>query len=785
MGTNTDIDADTDTRGDTDADTDTRGDVDAEHTVTSTRTAFRTCPLCEAGCGLEISVARDADGRERVTRIRGDRADVFSKGFICPKGSTLRQLHDDPDRVRRPLVKRNGEHVEVDWPEAWAEVERGLLGVIERHGRQSVGVYLGNPGAHNLSAMTYNRTLLQALGTKQRFSASTVDQMPRQVAAAYVFGGAVTVPVPDLDRTDHLVVIGANPYASNGSLCTAPDFPGRIEAMRARGGKLVVIDPRRSRTAEEADEWLAIRPGTDALLLAAMVQVIAAEGLVRVPTHVAAHVRGLDAVIDACSSFTPESVAAATGLDADTIRRTARELAAAERASIYGRIGTTTTEFGTTTSWLIDVVNLVAGNLDVVGGAMFPKPVASRPPKPGAGGPGFRVGRGHTRVRGLPEVMAEYPAAAMAEEITTPGEGRLRAMITVAGNPVLSTPNSEQLDAALADLEFMVSVDIYLNETTRHADVILPSPSALQKSHYDLLLLQFAVRNVANYSAPVLPLDDGQPDEWEILATLAAIAQGQGAEAGAGAVDDLVIAGLVAGAVRDEHSSVYGREAGELIAELSKDGRRGPERMLDLMLQTGPYGAAFGAGPDDGASLDLLVASPHGVDFGALEPRIPEVVQTPSGMIELDHPVLMGDLDRLRSAVADLTQRGLVLVGRRDLRSNNSWMHNIEVLVKGAVRCTLHVHPDDAGRLGLVDGGVARVTSRVGTIDAPVQVTDAIRPGVVSLPHGWGHGHPDVRLRVARERAGVNSNVLADHEAIDPLSGTSVLNGIAVEVVAV
>ena len=766
-------------------------DVDVQHAAApsaaspgaATRTAVRTCPLCEAGCGLELTVARDADGHERVTRIRGDRADVFSKGFLCPKGSTLKQLHDDPDRLRRPLVRRDGEFVEVGWDEAWEAVARGLGGVIERHGRAALAAYIGNPNAHNLAGMTHGRVWLQALGTRNIFSASTVDQMPRQVAAAYVFGGAVTVPVPDLDRTDHLVVIGANPYASNGSLCTAPDFPGRIEAMRARGGRLVVIDPRRTRTAEEADEWLAIRPGTDALLLAAMVQTLHAKGLVRVPTHVAPHVRGLEAVLAACATFTPESVSAATGLEPEAIRRVARGLALAERASVYGRIGTTTTEFGTTTSWLIDVVNLVAGNLDVVGGAMFALPVASRPPRPGAG-PGFRTGRGHTRVRGLPEVMGEYPVAALAEEITTPGEGRVRALVTVAGNPVLSTPHSEQLDAALADLEFMVSIDIYLNETTRHADVILPSPSALQKSHYDLMLLQFAVRNVANYSPPVLPLEDGQPDEWEILSKLALIAQGLPADSDPSIADDLALAAAVGSAVRDEHSPVFGRDADEIMAELSRDGRRGPERMLDLVLQTGPYGAAFGAGPADGASLDLLLAHPHGVDFGPLEPRIPAVVRTPSGMIELDHPVLLGDLERLAAAMGDLTERGLVLVGRRDLRSNNSWMHNIEVLVKGRPRCTLQVHPDDATRLALADGARAQVTSRVGTIAAVVEVTDAVRPGVVSLPHGWGHDRAETRLRVARERAGVNSNVLADDEAMDPLSGTSVLNGIPVEVVA-
>jgi anaerobic selenocysteine-containing dehydrogenase len=765
--------------------------MSTDHVIAAedTRTAYRTCPLCEAGCGLEVSVRGP-----HVVRIRGDRDDVFSHGYLCPKGSTLKQLHDDPDRVRRPLVKRGGVHVEVDWPEAWAEVEHGLRGVIERHGRESVAVYLGNPSAHSLSAMTFNRSLLQGIGTRQRYSASTVDQMPRQVAAGYVFGTPVSVPVPDLDRTDYLVVIGANPYASNGSLCTAPDFPGRIEAIRERGGRLVVVDPRRSRTAEEADRWLPIRPGTDALFLASIVAVLAEEGLVAVGDHVAAHLRGLDAVLAACARFTPESVAAATGLDADEIRTVARELAAAPSAAVYGRIGTTTTEFGTTTSWLIDVVNIATGNLDRPGGSMFAMPVAGGASTRGrsGSGSGFTTGRGHTRVKGLPEVMGEYPVGTLADEITTPGEGRLRALVTVAGNPVLSTPHSVQLDGALEQLEFMVSVDIYLNETTRHADVVLPSPSQLQRGHYDLLLLQFGIRNVANYSEPVLPLDDGQPDEWEILAKIALLAQGMGVDADVSAVDDLAVAAMVRSSVADPSSPIHGRDADEILEMLAASGRRGPERLLDVMLQTGPFGAAFGArntvstpdGERPAASLDVLLANPHGVDYGPLQPRLPEILRTPSGTIELDHPVLIADLDRLADTVVALASRGLVLVGRRDLRSNNSWMHNIEVLVKGKPRCTLHVHPDDASRLGLADGGHARVTSRVGTVDAPVVVTDAVRPGVVSLPHGWGHDRPDTRLRVAGERAGVNSNVLSDHEAMDPLSGTSVLNGIPVTVAA-
>ncbi|MET0911609.1 MAG: molybdopterin-dependent oxidoreductase, partial [Ilumatobacteraceae bacterium] len=550
----------------------------------STRTAFRTCPLCEASCGLEITVRRDADGAESVQRIRGDMADVFSKGYLCPKGSTLKQLHEDPDRLRMPLIKRDGVHVEATWAEAWAEVERGLGGVAEREGRASVAVYVGNPSAHSLSSMIFSRVLMTGLGTRHRFSASTIDQMPRHVASGHVFGSPMAVPVPDLDRTDYLLMLGANPYASNGSMCTAPDFPGRLQAIRARGGKVVVVDPRRSKTADESDEWVSIRPGSDALLLAAIANVMVADGLADPGAHISGFLGGLDEFATAIAPFAPERVAEATGVDAPTIRRLAHEIAEASTAAVYGRIGTTTTEFGSTASWLIDAVNILSGNLDRPGGSMFTTPVAGGPltrGKPGSGR-GFSTGRGSTRVSGYPEVMGEYPVAALAEEITAEGESRIRALVTLAGNPVLSSPNSDQLSGALDELEFMVSIDMYLNETTRHADVILPPPSQLQRGHYDVLLLQFAVRNTANYSEPVLALDDGQPDEWEIISKLTLVAQGLGVDADPALADEMMIDGMVRGAVKDERSPVGGRSADELLAELAADGRRGPARVLDF-----------------------------------------------------------------------------------------------------------------------------------------------------------------------------------------------------------
>jgi len=747
-------------------------------TDTEARTAFRTCPLCEAGCGLEIGLA-GSNGSERVTRIRGDRDDVFSHGFICPKGSTLRQLHEDPDWLRRPLVKRDGTFVEVGWDEAFAEIEQRLLPLVEAHGRDAVGVYLGNPNAHSLAGLLYLRPLIRALGTTNVFSASTVDQRPKEVSSGLMFGGALTVPVPDVDRTDFLLMLGANPYASNGSLATAPDWPGRIEAMLARGGTLVVVDPRRSRTAEEATLHLAIRPGADPFLLMALVNVLAAEGLVD-PGPAGEYLAGVDEVLTLAEPFSPEAVEAVVGVDAATIRGLARDLAAAPSACVYGRIGTTTALYGTLTSWLVDVLNALTGNLDRPGGAMFPKAAAGAGNTRGAPrvGRGVRIHRRQSRVRGAGETLGELPVACLAEEIDTPGEGRIRALVTVAGNPVLSTPNAGRLDAALATLDLYVAVDPYVNETTRHADVILPVPNALQKGHYDVALLQLALRNVANYSPPVLPLEEGQLDEWHILARLALVAQGMGAGADPAIVDDLTVRALVGAAVADETGPIAGREVDEIVALLGE--RTGPERLLDLMLRTGPYGDGFGARPG-GLTLDVLLDHPHGVDLGPLEPRLPEVLRTPTGMVELAPEPIVADVARLRAAL-DAPVADMVLVGRRDLRSNNSWMHNVEVLVKGRPRCTLHVHPDDAARLGLADGGSAEVASRTGAVTIPVEVTDAIRPGVVSIPHGWGHDLDGVELQVARRYAGVNTNLLADETLIDPVSGNAVLNGIPVEV---
>ncbi|MDX2704446.1 molybdopterin oxidoreductase family protein [Streptomyces sp. PA03-6a] len=741
--------------------------------MASSRTALRICPLCEATCGLTLTI--DAD---RVTGARGDRDDVFSAGFICPKGASFGEVDGDPDRLTRPLVRRDGVLTEATWAEAYAAVDEGFARVRETHGTAATGVYLGNPNVHTIAGGLYPPTVIRALGTRALFSASTLDQMPKQAACGHLYGDALAVPVPDLDRTDHLVVIGGNPLVSNGSLATAADFPGKLKALRRRGGRLTVIDPKRTRTAERADLHIAPRPGTDAALLFAVVHVLFEEQLTGLG-HLEGHVTGVDEVRALAREFTPETVAPYCDVPAELIRTLARDLAAAPSAAVYGRLGSTAVRFGTLASWLIDVLNILTGNLDRPGGAMFPLPATARAPRPAGPGRGFTTGRWHSRVSGHPEVASELPAAALAEEIDTPGDGQLRALVTIAGNPVLSAPDGARLDRALAGLDFMVSVDPYLNETTRHAHVVLPPPPPSRSAHYDFAFGNFSVRNNARYSPPAIPLEDGRPGEPEILARLSLLLGGFGPEADPALVDEQAVTHRLAKETADPHSAVHGRDPVELAAALT--GGTGYERRLDMMLRLGPYGDGFGADPG-GLTLRSLLDRPHGIDLGPLRPRVPEVLRTASGTIELAPAPLTADVPRLLAAVTGRSGDGLVLIGRRHLRSNNSWMHNVPALTGGSNRCTLQVHPEDATRLGLTDAAPARIKGDGGEIEAPVEVTDAVRPGVVSLPHGWGHDRAGTRLTVASREPGANLNQLLDGTLLDPLSGTAVLNGFPVQV---
>ena len=716
-------------------------------------------------CGLEIRVeGRPENGK--VTSIRGNRDDVWSRGHLCPKGVSLAALHDDPDRIRRPLIKVDGRWQEVSWDAAFRRCTELLTPVIRKYGIGAVTAYTGNPLAHSFSLARYAGVLLGMSGMPVTYSPGTVDQWPKNLSSHLMYGGWWTFPVPDIERTDLLVIMGANPAASQGSLLAAPDVMGLIGAISKRG-KVIVIDPVRTRTAAHADEWLPIIPGTDAALLLAVAHTLFDEDLV----NPGPHVDGVDTMRRIAADWPPSRVSAVTGIGEDRIRRLASELAGTEKSVVYGRIGLCNQEFGSLASWLVDVINILTGHFDTPGGAMFPKPTAwsiTTQPLPGLEGGVAEFGRWRTRVRGAKEVLGQAPVSCMAEEIATPGGGQLKALITVAGNPVLSTPGGDKLDAALPLLEAMISVDLWLNETTRHADVILPGLSPLEQAHHDDLILQFAIHSIANYSAPVFDPGD-RPHEWEILIRLTGLCTGTPAE-------DVDVAAIDDGFF-DYLAFTRGLD-GAAIRKLYDHG--GPERILDLTLRTGPFGDRYGESPG-GLTLAMLKANPNGIDFGPMVPQLPDVLGTPDKKIRLAPPYLLDDLPRL-AARMERSAEPLVLVSRRHLRSNNTWLHNVPALMKGKDRCTLLIHPDDAARCGVADGDVATVKSASGEIKVPVEVTDAIKPGVVSMPHGWGHGKPGTRMAVANGSPGANTNVLSPPMFIDEPSGNGALNGIPVTV---
>jgi anaerobic selenocysteine-containing dehydrogenase len=707
-------------------------------------THYRTCTLCEAMCGLVIETEGTA-----VRSIRGDEADPLSRGHICPKALALQDIQDDPDRVRGPLKRVGADWVPITWTEALDETARRLRDVQQAHGRDAVAAYMGNPSVHNYGSMLYGVQFLRALRTHAKFSATSVDQLPHQLVAYWMFGHQLLMPIPDVERTSFVLMLGGNPAASNGSIFTAGDINVKLKELRARGGKLVVIDPRKTETAHAADEHHFIRPGTDALFLLALLHVVFAEGLEK-PGRLAGFTDGLAAVREETRGFEPERVAGATGIPADEIRRLARAFAAAPAAVAYGRVGVSTQAFGALCQWLVNLLNIVTGNFDRPGGAMLTSPAFDLA-NPAAGTRGS-FARRVSRVRKLPEMGGELPVAVLAEEILTPGPGQIRALVTSAGNPVLSTPNGRKLDEALASLDFMVSVDFYINETTRHAHLILPPTAPLEHDHYDIAFHLLAVRNTAKFSEAVFPKPAGAKHDWEIFWELERRLAGGGL------------------ANRAKYAALK---------------RVGPARIVDLGIRMGAYGAKLNP-LGKGLTLAKVRANPHGLDLGPLVATLPGRLQTKGKRVQAAPEPLVRDLTRLRHelllAPAAAGEFDLLLIGRRHLRSNNSWLHNASRLVKGPPRCTLLMHPADAAARGLAEGATAVLASRVGSIDVPVEVTDRVMPGVVCLPHGWGHDRPGVKLRVAQAHAGVSVNDVTDDMLVDALAGTSVLNGVPVKV---
>jgi anaerobic selenocysteine-containing dehydrogenase len=719
------------------------------------QTHYRTCNLCEAMCGLEIQLQGN-----NILSIRGDKEDPFSQGHICPKATALEDIYHDPDRLKFPVRRTATGWERISWKEAFDEVVANIRRIQGEHGRDAIGIYLGNPNVHNLGLILYNAPFIRSLKTRNRFSATSVDQLPSQYAAYLMFGHQLLFPVPDVDRTQYFLMLGANPLASNGSLMTAAGIENRLKSLQKRGGKLVVIDPRRTETAVLANEHHFIQPGSDALFLLALIHTLYAEGLVN-PGRLAEFSDGFDTIEQLAADFAPEVVAEATGIAAAEIRRIARELAAAERGVVYGRIGVSTQKFGGLCQWLINVLNILTGNLDRPGGAMFTLPAVDVVGLTTLTGQTGNVGRHHTRVRQLPAVGGEFPAAAMAEEILTPGEGQIRGLVTVAGNPVLSTPNGRQLDEAFAQLDFMVAIDIYINETTRHANIILPTTTGLETEHYDLVFHLLAVRNTAKYSPALFEPEEGMLHDWQVLGELRRRLEGNG---------------------KINRKTLPGK------FEFQK--RLPPHKLLDLALRFGPYGGhrLDGRTTNHHLTLPKLKRAPHGLDLGPLQPILRERLATPNRRIILAPELLVADVARLKEKFfangKQSTAYDLQLIGRRHLRSNNSWMHNVPRLVKGKERCTLLMNPADATARQLANGQTVTVSSRAGQVQLPVEITETMMPGVVSMPHGWGHGRDHIQLSVAQAHPGASINDLTDECELDELTGNAAFSGVVVSVLA-
>nr|WP_317199599.1 molybdopterin oxidoreductase family protein [uncultured Psychrobacter sp.] len=703
------------------------------------KTHLRTCTLCEAMCGIVIK----HDGN-KVLSIKGDKDDPFSKGYICPKATALQDLHEDPDRLRHPVERTASGWKKISWPEALDKVAAGISDVQSKYGKNALGIYLGNPNVHNMGGMLTVKHLLNSIKTRSRFSATSIDQLPHHIVSMHLFGHMLRIPVPDVNRTQHMLIIGGNPLASNGSIMTAPNMRQKIKDIKARGGKVVVIDPRRTETAELASEHHFVRPATDVLLLLAMLNEIYIQGYAdkaRAKNNKAiALTPEIERMADFAKDYSAESVASITGISAHEIKRLVTEFCEADSSVCYGRMGVSVQEFGLLCQYLIMIINIVTGRLDEVGGLMFPNPAVDLVNN---SGPGY-LGKRHTRVSNLPDFNGDYPVVAMADEMLVTGEGQLKAFMCVAGNPVLSTPNGEKLDEALAQLDFMVAIDYFVTETSRHANIILPPASPLEREHYDVTFNGFAVHNVAKYSPALFTKHKDARHDWQIYLELAKRL--------------------------DKKPALATRVERELTARL------GPKFVLDQGLRRGPY---------QGMTLGKLKKNPHGMDLGPLKRMLPQAIKHKDKQIALNVDFYQADLARVQEMMANYDDEQILLIGRRHVRSNNSWLHNSQRLVKGKPRCTLMLHPDTAREYGIEDGQDVEVTSRVGQVTISAEVTDELMAGVVSIPHGWGHGRSGVKQKIAQAHAGVSVNDLTDDTLIDELCGNAAVNGVPVKLEAI
>ena len=711
----------------------------SEKIHTDEQTHFRTCNLCEAMCGIVIQ----HDG-EKVLSIKGDKNDPFSKGYICPKATALQDLHEDSDRLRHPVERTANGWKEISWPDALDKVAAGIQLVQKKHGQNAFGIYLGNPNVHNLGGMLTIKHLLSSIKTRSRFSATSIDQLPHHIVSMHLFGHMLRIPVPDVNRTQYMLIIGGNPLASNGSIMTAPNMRQKLKDIKARDGKVVVIDPRRTETADIASEHHFIRPATDVLLLLAMLNEIYLQGYADKAhaknNRAAALAPEIERIADFAKDYSAESVADITGIAASEIKRLVKEFCEAESSVCYGRMGVSVQEFGLLSQYLIMVINIVTGRLDEVGGLMFPNPAVD---VVNNSGPGY-LGKRHSRVSNLPDFNGDYPVVAMADEMLVEGAGQLKGFMTVAGNPVLSTPNGEKLDTAFANLDFMVAIDYFVTETSRHAHIILPPVSPLERDHYDVTFNNFAVHNVAKYSKALFAKKKSAKHDWQIYLELAKRL--------------------------DKKAALATKIERRIVRTL------GPKFMLDQGLRRGPYA---------GMTLNKLKKNPHGIDLGPPKRMLPQALKHKDKQIHLNIDFYQADLERVREMMQNYDDKQVLLIGRRHVRSNNSWLHNSYRLVKGKPRCTLMLHPETAKEYSIEDGQNVKVTSRVGSVIITAEVTDELMPKVVSIPHGWGHDRKGVKQKIAQAHAGVSVNDLTDDTLIDQLSGNAAVNGVPVQLEAI
>ncbi len=706
---------------------------------------YRTCNLCEAMCGLVI---QHKNGE--ILSIKGDKEDPLSQGHICPKAIALQDIYKDPDRLKQPIKRTKDGWKEISWQAAFDEVVKNIQTIQKKHGNNSIGMYAGNPSVHNYGTILFGAQLARVLRTKNKFSATSVDQLPHHFVAQFMLGHWLLLPVPDIDRTDFFLVLGANPMASNGSMMTVPNFPRRLRALQERGGKMIVIDPRKSETALKADAHHFIQPGTDVFLLLAMLHIIFKEDRVQLG-ELEKHIKGLDKVRKIVQNFSPERVESICKIPVKEIIQLARDFSDAKTASCYGRMGVSVQAFGTLCQWLIYVLNIVTNNFNKAGGIMFPKPAV---PVVRGGSTMKKFNRWQSRKRQLPEFNGELPVASLAEEILEPGEGQIKALIVSAGNPILSTPNGQQLDRALEQLDFMVSIDIYLNETSRHANIILPPATGIETDHYDLVFNNLSVRNIVKYSPALFAPAKNTRYDWQIYKA------------------------LINGLNQKRLSFTQ-----KLIKAWST-----PQRLLNATLLTGPYGKWYkGRYNRKGISLRSVKKHPHGLDLGALKPCLPKCLRTEDRKIDLSPSVIIDDIARLEATFFSETKKDdngfdLALISRRQQRSNNSWMHNSTRLTKGKNRCTLMIHPKDAKQRKLKNRATVEVSSAVGKIALEVEITDEMFPGAVCIPHGYGHDRDGVKLQVAQANPGVSINDLSDDALVDELTGNAAFSGTPVRV---